>query len=122
MRGPLGVFVPALLLLTSLVGAAPGPQPPQPKEEFFILSSLDVDRSRVVLKRPTEVTLVLRVDGQTLYRDERDRPLALKDLRAGDTVYISLRQNPGGEPVALLVRKGMMTVEELQRRYLRRAE
>jgi hypothetical protein len=121
MRGPLRLF-PALLVLAASLAAAPpvSPASPASREEFFIVSSLDPARGRVVLKRPTEVTLVMHVDGQTAYRDERGAPLALKDLRTGDTVYITFRQDPGAEPTALRVRRGAMTVEELARRYLHR--
>jgi hypothetical protein len=89
-----------------------------PRKEFFILSSLDTAHGRMVLKRPTEVTLVMHVDGQTAYRDEQGKPLAFRDLRSGDTGDITFRQEPGGEPTALLVQLGPMTVQELERRYL----
>ncbi len=71
-----------------------------------------------MLKRPTEVTLLMQVTARTAYRDEQGKPLRLADLRTGDTVYITYRQETGA-PTALLVRLGPMTVRELQRRYLR---
>jgi hypothetical protein len=112
---------PGLALVLTLILApvhAMAATAPQHPEDFFIVSSLDAARGRMVLKRPTEVTLVMHVDGQTTYRDERGQPLALRDLRTGDTVYIAYQQAPGGEPTALRVRRGPMTVAELQRRYL----
>lgn len=111
---PLRLFLEILLLATSLGAAAPSVGA---HEEFFIVSSLDA-HGRIVLKRPTEVTLLMRVTGETAYRDERGRLLTFKDLKTGDTGYITFRQDPGGEPTALLVRLGPMTVEELHRRYL----
>ncbi len=87
-------------------------------EDFFVVSSLDADHGRMVLKRPTEVTLVMHVDGRTAYRNERGQPQTLHDLRTGDTVFITYRPD-GAEPTALLVRQGPMTVPELERRYLR---
>jgi hypothetical protein len=61
----------------------------------------------------------MQVTAQTAYRDEQGKPLRLADLRTGDTGYITFRQTPAGEPTALLVRLGPMTVQELQRRYLK---
>ena len=88
------------------------------REEFFILSSVDAARGRMVLKRPTEVTLLMQVTGQTAYRDEQGKPLRLADLRTGDTLFITFRQSPAGEPTALRVRLGPMTLQEM-RRYLK---
>jgi hypothetical protein len=88
------------------------------REEFFILSSVDAARGRIVLKRPTEVTLMMQVTGQTTYRDEQGKALRLADLRTGDTLYITFRQGPAGEPTALRVRLGPMTPQEM-RRYLK---
>jgi hypothetical protein len=107
----------AILLLGPALGAAAAPATSD-REEFFIVSSLDAARGRIVLKRPTEVTLLMQVTARTAYRDEQGRPLRLADLRTGDTVYITYRQETGA-PTALLVRLGPMTVQELQRRYLR---
>jgi hypothetical protein len=89
----------------------------RPGDEFFIVSSVDAARGRIVLKRPTEVTLVMHVTARTAYRDERGRPLRLADLRAGDTAYIRYGRDPAGEATAVLVRLGPMTVPELHRRY-----
>jgi len=117
------------VLLLILLGFGPGlgPEPghamPAPaaaneREEFFIVASIDAARGRIVLKHPTEVTLLMRVTAGTTYRDEQGRPFRLADLRTGATAYITYRQSPGGEPTAILVKLGPMTVQELQRRYL----
>jgi hypothetical protein len=111
-----------LLALLILLGTAAADAPAAPatgnREEFFIVSSLDAARGRIVLKRPTEVTLLMRVTAQTTYRDEQGKPLRLTDLRTGDTAFITYRQDTGA-PTALLVRLGPMTVQELQRTYLK---
>lgn len=107
-----------LIAVLVLLGTALGATAQSDREEFFIVSSLDAARGRIVLKRPTEVTLLMQVTAQTAYRDEQGKPLRLADLRTGDTAYITYRQSPGGAPTALLVRLGPMTVQELQRRYL----
>ncbi|HEY0512841.1 MAG TPA: hypothetical protein VGH73_13105 [Thermoanaerobaculia bacterium] len=110
-----GFLAPLLLLLGIALGAAA----PADREEFFVVSSIDAARGRIVLKRPTEVTLLMQVTGQTAFRDEQGKALRLADLRTGATAYITYRQSPAGEPTALLVRLGPMTVQELQRRYLK---
>jgi hypothetical protein len=118
--------VPALLWLavllaataTAAAAAAAGATAAPTADEFFIVSSIDAGRGRIVLKRPTEVTLVMHVTVRTLYRDERGKALRLADLRAGDTAYISYGRDVAGEATATLVRLGPMTVQELRRRYL----
>jgi hypothetical protein len=118
MRGR-RVLIALLVLLAPALGAVAAPAAQGDREEFFIVSSLDAARGRIVLKRPTEVTLLMQVTAQTAYRDEQGKPLRLADLRTGDTAYITYRQSPGGAPTALLVRLGPMTIQELQRRYLK---
>jgi hypothetical protein len=100
----------------SLGGAPPAVGSPA-ADEFFIISSIDAARNRIVLKRPTEVTVVMRVTERTAYRDEQGKPLKLAALRAGDTVYITAARDAASGPTAALVRQGPMTVQELQRRY-----
>lgn len=101
-------------------GAAPRSHFPS-REEFLIVSSIDAARRRIVLKRPTEVTLAMHVTDRTVYRDEAGRALRLADLRAGDTAYVTFAEPAAGDFEAVLVRLGPMTVEELQRRFLRAA-
>jgi hypothetical protein len=88
-------------------------------EEFFIVSSVDAGRSAMVLKRPTEVTLTMRVTDKTRCRDEQGKPIRFTDLRAGDTVFIASERDSSKHPVASSIRQGPMTVEELHLRYLR---
>lgn len=104
-------------------GAAQSPTAPvrAQGDEFFIISSVDVGKNQLLLKRPTEVTDVMRVDGATRYFDEDKKPLALADLRAGDTVYITSKPGVGGA-LAVEIRKGPMTLSELRKRYLRSAK
>ncbi len=109
------VWVPLLLATALAAVAAPAPITSD-REEFFMISSIDAARGRIVLKRPTEVTLLVQVNAQTVYRDEQDKPLRLTDLRTGDTAYIAYRQNAAA-PIALRVRLGAMTVQELHKRY-----
>jgi hypothetical protein len=105
-----------------LAGAAAigaGSAAPSSSEEFFIVSSLDAGKSAMVLKRPTEVTLTMRVTEETRCRDEQGKPIRFTDLRAGDTVFIASERDSSGHSAASSIRRGPMTVEELHRRYLR---
>ena len=73
----------------------------------------------MVLKRPTEVTLTMRVTEKTRCRNEAGKPIHLSDLRAGDTVFIASQRDAAGQQVATSIRQGGMTLPELQKRYLR---
>ncbi|MEP6768641.1 MAG: hypothetical protein ABJC61_08235, partial [Acidobacteriota bacterium] len=107
------------ILALSCRGVASGAPPRAVSEEFFIVSSVDAGRGTMVLKRPTEVTLTMRFTAQTRCRSEAGKPTRPSDLKAGDTVFIASAAGPDG-PVASTVREGIMTVPELQRRYLGR--
>jgi hypothetical protein len=104
--------------LLALLLAASAAAAPAPRDEFFIVSSIDVPHGRIVLKRPTDVTVPMRVNDRTDLRDEQGRPLRFMDLRSGDTAWITSSRGADGELTAVTVRLGPMTVEELQRRYL----
>ena len=95
------------------------PRSPSASEEFFIVSSVNPARGTMVLKRPTEVTLTVRVTATTRCRREDGKPMQISDLRAGDTVFIALVPESSGALVASTVRQGVMTLPELQRRYLK---
>ncbi len=85
-------------------------------EEFFIVASVDLMKSQLLLKRPSEVTMLMKVNEKTKYADDAGKPLTLSDLRAGDTVWV-LSSNPA-DPTASRIRKGQMTVADLHRYYL----
>ena len=86
-------------------------------EQFFIVASVDLQKSQLLLKRPTEVTLLTHVDDKTKYLDSTGKPIQLASLRAGDTVWVTLSKGSSGV-TATRVRKGEMTVAELHRYYL----
>jgi hypothetical protein len=86
-------------------------------EEFFITTSVDAAKHQLVLKRPTEVTLLIQANDQSTILGENGEHLKLSDLRTGDTVFVTL-QGGATPPLALRIRKGPMTVAELHRRYL----
>ncbi|HTW23983.1 MAG TPA: hypothetical protein VMD78_10310 [Candidatus Baltobacteraceae bacterium] len=85
-------------------------------EQFFIIASLDQQKAEILLKRPDEVTELLNTTPKTQYLDENGKPLKLSDLRAGDTVWVTL--SGGANPTAIRVRKGQMTVADLHRYFL----
>jgi len=85
-------------------------------EEFFIISSVDIEKRQLLLKLPTEITELLQVNDKTRYADKNGKAMQFADLRAGDTVYIRATAIRAGK-LAVSVRKGPMTLEELHRRY-----
>jgi hypothetical protein len=85
-------------------------------EEFFIIASVDQPKSELLLKRPNEVTLLMKVDQKTQYADETGKAIRLSDFRAGDTVWVVSTR--GSKPTAIRIRKGRMTVADLHRYYL----
>ena len=87
----------------------------RPADEFFIISSVDTAHNKIVLKRPTEVTVVVSVPPNATLRGERNEQLHIADLRAGDTIYAVVTPSMA----ATSIRRGPMTIEELRRRYLR---
>jgi len=109
------LLLAALCMVSSTVRST---QAAPAADEFFIVSSIDAAHSRLILKRPTDVTVTVRVTAGTQIRDEHGQAKKLADLRAGDTAWITATRDPSGELTAVLVRLGPMTVEELQRRYL----
>ncbi len=86
-------------------------------EQFFIVASVDLQKSQLLLKHPTEVTLLAHVDDKTKYLDSAGKPTQLSNFRAGDTVWVTLSNGSSGA-TATQVRKGEMTVAELHRYYL----
>ena len=87
-------------------------------EEFFIIASVDTQKSQLLMKRPTEVTLLILSNERTEFFAEDGARLKLGDLRSGDTVWVQLAPAPEGKQLALRVRKGPMTLEDLHRLYL----
>jgi hypothetical protein len=114
----LGVFFVLLGTVALPLQAATAPRAGSSDEQFFIISSVDLKRNQLVLKRPTEVTVLMDVNDKTVVLDEKGKPLHLKDLRAGDTVFVTSRKDDDDTPLATRIRKGYMTPEEVHRRYL----
>jgi hypothetical protein len=92
--------------------------PSSAEGEFFIISSVDLAKHQLLLKRPTEVTEIMDVTDETHFLDEQGRAIQLKDFRAGDTVFVTSRPDQDATPIAMRIQKGEMTVSVLQSRYL----
>jgi hypothetical protein len=90
-------------------------------EEFFIVSSVDITKKQLLLKEPTEITQLIQVNDKTRYTDRNGKAMQFGDLRAGDTIYIKHIKfaNTSVGRVAVSIRKGPMTLEELRRHYLK---
>ena len=86
-------------------------------EEFFIVSSVDLQKAQLLLKHPTEVTLVVKTNDKTRFADDAGKPLKLSDFRAGDTVWVT-SSGGAGDATATRIRKGIMSVADLHRYYL----
>jgi hypothetical protein len=87
-------------------------------EQFFIVSSVDITKRQLLLKEPTEITQLIQVNDKTRYTDRTGKAMQFADLRAGDTIYIRSTTTSAGR-VAVSIRKGPMTLQELQRHYLK---
>jgi len=87
-------------------------------EQFFIVSSVDITKRQLLLKEPTEITQLIKVNDKTRYTDRTGKAMQFGDLRAGDTIYIRSTATSAGR-VAVSIRKGPMTLQELQRHYLK---
>lgn len=86
-------------------------------EQFFIVASLDLQNSQLLLKYPTEVTALVKVTPQTKIAAESGNSIKLGDLRAGDTLWVTA-SGSGDAMTAVRIRKGQMTVADLHRYYL----
>jgi hypothetical protein len=86
-------------------------------EEFFIVASIDLPKSQLLVKRPTEVTELMLITPQTKLLSDTGQSLKLSDFRAGDTVW-ALATGSGPQVTAKQIRKGQMTLADLHRYYL----
>jgi nucleoid-associated protein YgaU len=123
ITGRLCIAMAAVLLgafLPTWVRAAENPSASgNAASEFFIVSSVDLSRKQIVLKRPTEVTELIQTSDKTDYRNEEGKEIQFANLRAGDTVWVTFDGKAEGVRVAAVIRKGPMTTDELHRRYVK---
>jgi hypothetical protein len=87
-------------------------------DEFFVISSIDKAHNALILLRPTQITATLAVTPKTQFLDEKGKALKLTDFRTGDTIFVTYSSQADKGLVAEHVRKGMMTMLEMRKRYL----
>lgn len=120
-RLPLRTFGYLLAALFALAGMAWAGQSKgagqETADEFFIITEINLQKHQLILKMPTEVTVPMIANDKTEIVDLNGKHLAVKDLRAGDTAFISYLHTAQGD-VATKIRLGAMSMQELQRRYL----
>ena len=123
ITGKLCIATAAALLGQLLSLAAKAAEKPTPSGtaagEFFIVSSVDVGRKQIVLKRPTEVTELIQTSEKTVFLNEEGKAIQFARLRAGDTIWVTFDGKTEGVRIAAVIRKGPMTTEELHRRYVK---
>lgn len=112
------VAILALLLVAPVDAQTPKSPSDSRGEQFYVISSVDMQKHQVVLMRPTQLTVVATTNDQTAYVGEKGQKLGLKDLHAGQTVWATLRKDTGGQVVAMKIREGAMTIAELHKLYL----
>lgn len=86
-------------------------------EQFFIVASIDRQNSQLLLKRPTEVTLLVKISPNAKYFADGGKATTLASFRAGDTVWAKLTGD-STEPTLVEMREGQMTVADLHTYYL----
>jgi hypothetical protein len=111
--------ITGLLLTVSLSGQSYNrAKRQQGGEDFFIVSSVDAAKKQLLLKHPTEVTEVVQATGETVFVDEHGKRINFNELHAGDTIFLTSSRTPDNAPrIAIRIRKGPMTLDELRRRY-----
>ena len=86
-------------------------------EQYFIIASIDRQNSQMLLKRPTEVTVLVKLSPNAKYLNAAGKAITLASFRAGDTVWAKLSGDTV-EPTVTQMRNGEMTVADLHRYYL----
>jgi hypothetical protein len=110
--------ITGLWLTVSLSGQSSNRAKRQGGEDFFIVSSVDAAKKQLLLKHPTEVTEVVQVTRETVFVDEHGKRINFNELHAGDTIFLTSSRTPDNAPrIAIRIRKGPMTLDELRRRY-----
>ncbi|HVB34835.1 MAG TPA: hypothetical protein VNJ52_10750 [Patescibacteria group bacterium] len=87
------------------------------RDDFFIVSEVNLGKHQVVMEEPTQITMTMIVNGKTVFMNEQGRAMPVADMRAGDTVFVTYERDTKGVVTALTIREGPMTVQELHRRY-----
>jgi hypothetical protein len=116
-NGPAGALAGRPDIYTSTNGVDAVGKATSAGEHFFIIGSVDQAQQQILLKWPTEVTLLLKVTPDTKFVSEAEKPLKLGDFRAGDTVWVTYKGS-GDTATAEHVRAGIMSVADLHKYFL----
>ncbi|HTW32191.1 MAG TPA: hypothetical protein VMD76_10955 [Candidatus Sulfotelmatobacter sp.] len=116
-NGPAGALAGRPDIYTSTNGIQTVGKATPAGEHFFIIGSVDQAQQQILLKWPTEVTLLLKVTPDTKFASEAGKALKFGDFRAGDTVWVTYK-GTGDTATAASVRAGIMTVSDLHKYYL----
>ena len=120
--GPAGPLAGRSDIYTPNNGASASVGKPTPAgEHYFIIGSVDQSQQQILLKRPSEITLLLKVSPETKFVSESGKPLKLSDFRAGDTAWVTY-SGTGSDATAVHVRAGGMSVSDLHKYFLDYAE
>src|SRR5579864_1093952 len=103
-------FIPVTIaILLAFAVSMPARAQAHPKnaqgEEFFIVSSVDLQKHQVVLMRPTQLTVVATIGPQTTYLGEKGQKLDVKAMKAGDTVWAITKPGRDGSVTAVRLRQ-----------------
>jgi hypothetical protein len=115
--GPAGALAGRQDIYTSTNGTATVGKATSEGEHFFIIGSVDQAQQQLLLKWPTEVTLLLKVTPDSKFLNEAGKPLHFADFRAGDTVWV-VYSGAGADATAVRVRAGVLTVADLHKYFL----
>jgi hypothetical protein len=116
--GPAGPLAGRSDIYTNTNGVSAPVGRPTPKgEHYYIIGSVDQSQQQILLKKPDEITLLLKVSPDTKFVSEGGKPLHLSDFRAGDTVWVTYK-GAGADATAVNVRAGGMTLSELHKYFL----
>ncbi len=86
------------------------------RNQFFIVAEVNLQKHQLVLRFPTDITMLMTVNAKTTFINEQGRHQPLRDIRPGDTVFITY-QPQGKSGTAISIREGPMTVQILHARY-----
>lgn len=87
------------------------------RDQFFIVSEVNLAGHQVVFEAPTQITATMTVNSKSVFTDQKGKRIPLSQLQAGDTGYLTYLQK--GENVQVLsFHLGPMTMAKLQADYL----
>jgi uncharacterized membrane protein YgcG len=87
------------------------------RNQFFIVSEVNLGQNQVVFEAPTQITATMTVNGKTVFTNQQGKRMPISDLQAGDTGYLTYEQK-GNDVTALSFRLGPMNMALLRQDYL----